>query len=256
MPKEKTLTERRQAIILALEDAGQLSVAALSEQFGVSEVTIRADLQALSEQGLIQRVRGGAMIVSVLPDLSYEVRMQLNAAQKARIGQMAASMVQDGDTIALDASTTAQAITPYLKNINELTVVTNGLKVAMSLLAHPTIHVILVGGTVRREGMSLIGPLDCGIIEDIHIRLGFFGARGFTLEEGLTDVNIGEVRTKRDMVARCRQVVGVFDSRKWGRIATATFAPLQEIDAIITDTEAPPDMIEEVRQRGVNVILV
>ncbi len=256
MGKEHRLTARRQAIIEALEETGQLSVTELSQRFDVSEVTIRADLQALSEQGLIQRVRGGAIITTVLPDLSYEVRMQLNAAQKTKIGQMAASMVQDGDTIMLDASTTAQAITPYLKNISELTVVTNGLKVAMSLLAYPGIHVILVGGSLRREGLSLIGPLDCGLIQDIYIRIGFFGARGFTIEEGLTDVNINEVRTKREMVERCRQVVGVLDSHKWGRIATATFASLQEIDAIITDAKAPPDMVEEVRRHGIDVIQV
>jgi DeoR family transcriptional regulator of aga operon/DeoR family fructose operon transcriptional repressor len=254
--KEHRLTERRQAIIEALEEAGQLSVSALSQRFGVSEVTIRGDLQALSEQGLIQRVRGGAIITTVLPDLTYEVRMQLNAAQKARIGQMAASMVHDGDTIALDASTTSQAITPYLKNISELTVVTNGLKAAMSLLAHPGIHVILVGGSLRREGLSLTGPLDCGLIPDIHIRIGFFGARGFTLEEGLTDVNIAEVRTKREMVGRCRQVVGVIDASKWGRIATATFASLDHINALITDVEAPQEMLAEVRRRGVDVIIV
>jgi len=254
--KERNLTQRRQAIISALEEAGQLSVTELSQRFGVSEVTIRVDLQALSEQGLIQRVRGGAIITSVLPDLSYEVRMQLNADQKARIGKMAASMVHDGDTIALDASTTAQAITPHLKHINELTVVTNGLKVAMSLLAHSQIHVILVGGSLRREGLSLIGPFDCGLIEDIHIRLGFFGARGFTIEEGMTDVNIGEVHTKREMVARCREVVGVIDASKWGRVATSTFAPLEQINAIITDTNAPAEMVAEARRRGVDVLLV
>ena len=256
MDTEHRLPTRRQAIVEALEEAGQLSVSELSERFGVSEVTIRADLQALSEQGLVQRIRGGATIAKVLPDLTYEVRMQLNAAQKARIGRMAASMVHHGDTIALDASTTAQAITPYLKNINELTVVTNGLKVAMSLLAHPAIHVIMVGGSIRREGMSLVGPLNCGLIQDIHIRIGFFGARGFTIEEGMTDVSIGEVRTKREMASRCRQVVGVFDSRKWGRIATATFATLDQINAIITDADAPAALVEAVRGRGVDVMVV
>ena len=256
MGKEHSLTARRQAIIEALEEAGQLSVAELSQRFGVSEVTIRADLQALSEQGLIQRVRGGAIITTVLPDLSYEVRMQLNAAQKARIGRMAAQMVHDGETIMLDASTTAQAVAASLKNFNELTVITNGIKIAMSLLAYSGVHVIVIGGSLRREGLSLIGPLDCGIIEDIHIRIGFFGARGFTIEEGMTDVNIDEVRTKREMVARCRQVVGVFDASKWGRIATSTFATLDQIDTIITDAAAPAAMIEEVRRRGVEVKIV
>ncbi len=256
MGKEHSLTSRRQAIIEALEESGQLSVLELSQRFGVSEVTIRADLQALSNQGLIQRVRGGAIIAFVLPDLSYEVRMQLNAAQKSEIGKMAASMVQDGDTIALDASTTAQAIVPHLKNMSEVTVVTNGLKIAMSLLAYPDIHTILVGGSVRREGLSLIGPLDCGIIQEIHIRIGFFGARGLTIEEGLTDVNIGEVQTKREMVSLCRQVVGVVDASKWGRIAASTFARLDQVNAIITDAAAPADMIEKVRERGVDVIIV
>ena len=256
MGKEHRLTARRQAIVEALENAGQLSVTELSQRFDVSEVTIRADLQALSEQGLIQRVRGGAIITRVLPDLSYEVRMQLNAAQKKRIGRMAASMVHDGDTIALDASTTAQAVAANLKDINDLTVITNGLRVAMSLLAHPGIHVIVIGGSVRREGLSLIGPLDCGLVRDVHIRIGFFGARGFTLEEGMTDVNIGEVRAKREMVVRCRQVVGVFDASKWGRIATSTFAKLDQTNAIITDAEAPPDMVAQAKSRGVDVLLV
>ncbi len=256
MSKENRLTERRQAIIAALEDVGQLSVAELSERFGVSEVTIRADLQALSDQGLIQRIRGGAMIASVLPDLSYEVRKKLNAAQKARIGQMAATMIQSGDTVVLDASTTAQAVVPYLKRLSEVTVITNGLKVAMSMVAFPNIHVVLIGGTLRREGLSLVGPVDCGILADIHIRIGFFGARGFTIEEGLTDVNIDEVRTKRQLVMRCREVVGVFDASKWGRIATSTFASLDQIDAIITDDEAPLDLVAATRARGVEVITV
>jgi len=239
-----------------LEKVGQLSVVELSERFGVSEVTIRADLQALNEKKLIQRVRGGAVVATVLPDLSYEVRKQLNAAKKTRIGKAAAAMIQNGDTIAIDASTTAQAIAPYLKRLNEVTVITNGLKTTMTLLAYPNIHVIMVGGSLRREGLSLIGTLDCGILKEVHIRTGFFGARGFTVEEGMTDVNIGEVKTKRKMVSRCRQVVGVFDASKWGRIATSTFATLDQIDAIITDDEMPVAMIEEVRNLGVEVIVV
>jgi DeoR family transcriptional regulator of aga operon/DeoR family fructose operon transcriptional repressor len=253
--KEHRLTERRQAIVTALEEAGQLSVVDLSKRFDVSEVTIRADLQALSDQGLILRVRGGAMPTTVLPDLSYEVRQQLNAAQKTIIGKRAASMVQDGDTIILDASTTAQAIAPHLKNISELTVITNGLKMATALVAFPNIHVVLVGGSLRREGLSLVGPIDCGIIKDIHIRIGFFGARGFTIDEGLTDVNVDEVMTKREMVARCRQVVGVIDANKWGRIATSTFANLDQINTLITDADAPQAAIDDVRQRGVEVII-
>ncbi len=256
MGKPHRLTERRQAIIAALEEAGQLSVAELSQRFGVTEVTIRADLQALSEQGLVQRVRGGAMATTALPELSYDVRKQLHAAQKTRIGKMAATLIRNGDTIAIDASTTAQAITPHLQHLAELTVITNSLKVAMALLVYPQIHVLMPGVSLRRESISLVGPIENSAIADIHIRLGFFGARGFTLQEGLTDVNLDEVRTKRELVARCRHVIGVIDAHKWGQVATATFASLDQIDTIITDSDAPEHMVEDVRARGVRVILV
>lgn len=256
MGKPHRLTERRQAIVAALEEAGQLSVAELSKRFDVSDVTIRADLQALSEQGLVLRIRGGAMTTTALPELSYDVRQQLNAAQKARIGQMASTFVRDGDTIVIDASTTAQAITPFLQHLNELTVITNSLKVALALLAYPQLHVLMPGVSLRRESISLVGSINDSAIAGIHIRIGFFGARGFTIEEGLTDVNLDEVRTKRDLALRCKQVIGVIDARKWGKVATATFASLDEIDMIISDTDAPPSMVEDVRARGVEVILV
>jgi len=254
--KPHRLTERRQAIVTALEEAGQLSVAELSERFDVSDVTIRADLQALSEQGLVLRVRGGAMATTALPELSYDVRQQLRAAQKARIGQMAATFVRNGDTIVIDASTTAQAIVPFLPQQAELTVVTNSLKVAIALLSFPQVNVLMPGISLRRESISLVGSIEDTAIANIHIRIGFFGARAFTLEEGMTDVNLDEVRTKRDLVLRCRQVVGVIDARKWGQVATATFASLDEIDTVITDSDAPPDMVQEARARGVEVILV
>lgn len=256
MGKAHRLTERRQAILAALEQSGYLSVAALSQRFNVSEVTIRGDLQALSEQGMVQRVRGGAMATTTLPELSYDVRKQLNAAQKARIGEKAASLIHDGDTIAIDASTTAQAITAHLERFSELTVITNSLKVAMALLAYPQIQVLMPGVSLRRESISLVGPIKESAIADIHIRIGFFGARGFTIEEGMTDVNLDEVKTKRELVERCRHVVGVFDAQKWGQVATATFATLDQINTIISDARAPAEMVEAARAHDIEVILV
>ena len=113
MGKEHRLTERRQAIVAAVEQAGQLSVAELSARFNVSEVTIRTDLQALSQQGLLLRTRGGALATKVLPELSFDVRQQQYAEQKARIGKEAAKLVRLSDPIALDASTTAMPIIPH-----------------------------------------------------------------------------------------------------------------------------------------------
>ncbi len=256
MGKEHHLTERRQAILSALEEARQLSVSELSVRFDVSEVTIRSDLQALSDQGVLLRTRGGALASQIMPEMSFDVRQQQYAEQKSRIGKAAAALVKDGDTIAIDASTTAQAVIPYIRHLSELTVITNSLKVTMGLLGYPNIQVILPGGNLRRDSISLIGQSGSDLIQDIHIRLGFFGARGLTLQEGLTDVNIDEVKTKQFLVKRCQRVVVMADARKWGQVATATFASMDQVDSIITDFGAPSVMVDALRQQGVDVTLV
>ena len=256
MGKEHRLAERRYAILTALEDAGQLSVADLSVRFDVSEVTIRQDLQALSEQGQLLRTRGGALSTNSLPELSFDLRQQQFAAQKAKIGQAAAILIHYGDTIFLDASTTSQTIIPQLKRLSELTVITNSLKVAMNLLDSPQIHVILPGGSLRRTSISLVDQPHCDLIDDINIQIGFFGARGLTLAEGLTDVSLNEVWMKRAMVERCQQVVGLIDARKWGKVAASTFAHLNQIDTVISDSAAPDSLVKQVRQHKVEVILV
>lgn len=256
MGKEHRLAERRQNIVAALEEAGELSVEDLSARFDVSEVTIRQDLQALSNQGLLLRTRGRAFATSIMPEFSFDVRQQQQAVQKQRIGRAAAALVAHGDTIFLDASTTAQAMIPYLKPLSELTVITNSLKAVMSLLDSPQIHVILPGGHLRRESISVVGqPLD-NSLEGINVQIGFFGARGVTASEGLTDVNLSEVTMKRAMVERCRRVVGVVDARKWGNVATATFASAEQIHLLITDSDAPIEMVNEMRQHRVEVLLV
>ncbi len=239
-----------------LERAGQLSVGDLSVRFDVSEVTIRQDLQALSNQGLLLRTRGRAFATNVMPEFSFDVRQQQQAVQKQLIGQAAAKLVTHGDTIFLDASTTVQAMIPHLKTFSELTVITNSLKAAMSLLDAPQIQVILPGGHLRRESISLVGQPHDKVLEGINVQIGFFGARGVTAEEGLTDVNLNEVSMKRAMVERCRRVVGMADARKLGNVAAVTFARLDQVHILITNTDASPDLIQEIRECGVEVMVV
>jgi DeoR/GlpR family transcriptional regulator of sugar metabolism len=162
-------------------------------------------------------------------------------------------MIQPGDTIALDASTTSMAIVPYITHLPQLTVVSNSLKIAMSLLRVPQVHVIIPGGYLRRESLSIVGQAHSDLIEDIHMRAGFFGAWGLTPEHGLTDINLEEVRTKKRMVSRCQYVVGIVDARKWGQVAAATFANISQINLIITDDSAPITMIDQIRDMGVEV---
>ncbi len=256
MGKTHRLAIRRQAILNALEDAGQLSVKELSERFDVSEVTIRADLQALSEQNLLLRTRGGGLSIGNLPELSFDVRQQQYGAEKSRIGKAAAGMVESGTTIAVDASTTALALLPHLDHVSDLLVITNSLKVAMTVLRMPNIQVFVMGGNLRRDSISLVGQMNHGFTRDFQIGAGFFGARGLNIEHGLTDIHLEEIRIKRRLVQSCQRVVGVFDARKWGQVATATFAHLEQIDTIISDKAAPESLVAQVCDLGVEVILV
>lgn len=256
MGKAHRLTERRQQIVEAVGKYGQLSVTELSRKLDISEVTIRHDLQALSDQGFLLRTRGGAVSTNKLPEFSFHVRQQQYAAQKRRIGKAAAALVHHGDTIFLDASTTAHAVIPYLKRYPELTVITNSLKAAMAFLDSPQIQVILTGGYLRRESISLVGMKFEKMLSDINIQTGFFGARGLTIDNGLTDVNINEVETKRKIVDSCHQVVCVVDSRKCGKVAAYTFAGLDQVNTIITDRDAPKNLIRQIRERRIKVVSV
>jgi DeoR/GlpR family transcriptional regulator of sugar metabolism len=250
------LQERREQIVTLLEREGRVSVAALSERFGLSQATIRSDLDALATQGLLVRTHGGA-IGSDRSDLelSFEVRRRLYSSQKQRIGDAAAAMVEDGEAIALDASTTALALADQIKGRRELTVITNGLVIAMALLEAPGVTVLMPGGFMRRDSASLTGLVGSEFLKQFNFQKGFFGAKGLTLEDGLTDVNSDEVVVKRDWVAYARRVIAIVDSSKWGRVGFASFASIDQIDCVISDEGAPPDMVAALRKAGVEVII-
>lgn len=251
------LEERRLEILDRINQAGRASVAELSQQFGVSEVTIRADLQALAERNLIVRTHGGAIPALRGPyELSLATRRQQQVAEKGRIGVAAAAMISDGDAIFLDSSSTALAIAQNLKNCRDLTVITNGLTIAQELIDAHGVTVVLIGGTLRRETASLIGDDGLERLRRFNIQKGFFGAHGISVAEGLTDVSLAEAEVKRPLIAMCRRVIAVLDATKWGRVGLASFAHLEQIHVVISDVRAPTDLVNQVRSAGVEVVLV
>ncbi len=251
--------ERRQQIMNLLEAEQRVTVPELSQQFAVSEVTIRKDLTWLETQGLVRRTHGGAILnaASSSPsEMSIDVREQMQRAEKERIGEAAARYVQDGETIALDASTTALAMVPFLGSKRDLTVATNGMRTGMELSHFPSLSVLLLGGMLRRETYSLVGKWSGPVLEQVNISKAFVGARGLTLRTGLTDVNAEEVELKRAMVETAKEVIAVLDASKWDQVTLATFCPLERLKLIITDTQAPAHMVKLVRKLGVEVVLV
>jgi DeoR/GlpR family transcriptional regulator of sugar metabolism len=248
--------ERREQIVALVGEVGRVSVAELGERFGVTQATIRADLDALAAEQLLVRTHGGAIALDEgRLELSFDFRRRLHAVQKSRIGAAAAAMVEDGEAIILDASTTALAVAVQLKDRRELTVLTNGILIALALIELPDVTVVMPGGFVRRDSASMVGDEGRDFIERFNFQRGFFGAKGFTIEEGLTDVNSAEVVIKENLVARARQVVAIVDSSKWGRIGFASFASIDQIDCVVTDEDAPLDMVSTLREAGVTVVI-
>lgn len=248
------VAERRRAILEQLKRQGRVSVQELSETMQVSAVTIRQDLRNLEQEGLLERTYGGA--VSPQQDanqleLSFDVRRSKNRHEKACIGAFAASLVQEGDSVALDASTSAYAIVPYLKHFKRLTIVTNSLVIAQRFLDRPEVTVLIPGGRMRPDSISTVGQPET--LPEINMNIGFFGAKGITPEIGINDFDPDEVAMKRAMIARCIRPVIVVDSQKWGQIAPYPFQTCEETKHIITTENAPAEMVDAFRQKGIIV---
>lgn len=234
-----------------------MTVHGLSGALGVSAVTIRQDLRALEERGLLQRTYGGAVPrtgAARLQELSFNVRLMQHRAEKQAIAAFAAQFIDDDCSVALDASTSAYAMLPFLQRREKLTIVTNGLVLAQSFLDHPSVKVLVTGGRLRPDSISLVGLVES--MPSVNLNVGFFGARGLTLSVGLTDIDPDEAVMRQAMIARCVHPIILLDSSKWGEIAPYTIAPVDLIQHIVTTELAPSDPIFHLRERGVRVDVV
>ena len=252
--------ERQQHIARIVEEHGRARVAELSRLFGVSGVTIRKDLDLLEQQGRLVRTHGGAVVAHRTgAERAFDIRERLQRAEKDAIGRAAAAMVVDGESIALDASTTALAMARHLTSRGgwvHLTVITNGLRIAAELAGHPGITVAMPAGFVRWEALSIVGPLSEGLFDKVNIQRAFMGAAAFSLEAGLTDATEEEAQIKRLFVTTATEVVGLVDHTKWERAAFATFCPTASLAAVVADAAAPHAIAELLRTRGIDVQLV
>src|SRR5215212_6235626 len=251
------LERRREQILAYLSQHDRTSVGDLSLVLGVSEVTVRKDLDQLEAQGLLTRVHGGAVVSGRgRLEMFFAAREQEHLEEKRRIAQAAAALIQSGQRIFLDASTTALQVTRLIKDREDLIVVTNGLYTALELNFCAGITTIVVGGTMRRRSSSLVGSLNHNSLQRLRVDIGLFGARGVTARDGLMESDIDEAQLKQQLVSTSGLVVGIADSSKFGVMAFSAFALPHEIDRIITDDGAPALMVSELRERDITVTLV
>ena len=258
LPEGVFARERQQQIARIVEEVGRARVVDLAGRFGVSAVTIRKDLLALEGERLVVRTHGGAIKPrGSRPELAFQIRERLQREEKSRMGAVAAARVADGESIVLDASSSALFVARHLKDRGAwhgLTVVTNSIRIASELAGHPGITVLMLGGRVRWEALSVVGPLGDGVFRRVNVQKAFLGAAGFTIESGLSDAMEEEAQIKRSMVAAAREVYAVVDHTKWGRVASATFCRTDQLTGVFTDGEAPPDIVAALHEAGVEVV--
>lgn len=250
--KSASAYERHQNILSLLEAMDSVRVSDLATRLGVSENTIRADLELLDEQGQLTRVRGGAVPKDApsIPAANGHRRSQTNIAQKQWIAQWAASMVEDNDTIMLDASSTVMQIADYISNRHNLVVFTNGVLVAQKLAKEPTNTVILLGGILRQDGNALTGGISEAVLQDYHIKRAFVSCSGFIPEIGFFESDIQEAQMKSLMLKATQQRIILLDSTKIGKVGLTTFASLHDVDYIATDIHSDVQAVHYIRSSG------
>ncbi len=250
------LRHRRMADLV--ESAGFTRVTDLAGHFGVSTVTVRSDLAALEALGQLRRVRGGAVPVSLgVAEKSLELSAAEQAREKVAIGTRAAALVTTGDVVVLDVGSTTTAIAEALmlrRDLRDVTIVTNALNVAMRLeAASDRISVIVSGGTVRPLQHSLVNPYATLLLEQLTAHLAFIGCNGVDATGGVTNRNVAEAEIKRAMVRASRRAVVVADGTKLGEVEVARVCAVTDVDLLVTDSTADPDIVAQLVAAGLDV---
>lgn len=251
--------QRRTAILDLIRDHGAVRVSQLVQQFGVSDMTIRRDLEALADRGLVDKVHGGATAPdgASTEEPGFDAKSVRQLAEKGAIAERAAKMVEPGTAVALSAGTTTAALAMHLVAVPGLTVVTNSIPVADILhrRGRPDQTVILTGG-IRTPSDALTGPVAEAAVRSLNVDMLFLGVHGMSPRTGFTTPNLMEAGTDRVLVTAARRLVVLADHTKWETIGIATIAPLTAADTLITDAGLVADAQAELSSQVGELVVV
>jgi DeoR family transcriptional regulator of aga operon len=256
------VTLRRERMLQLIADREFVRVTELADTFGISDVTVRGDLASLESSHSVRRVRGGVMAPARTsrPEPSFEESLVEFAGEKQRIGEYAASLIGSGMSVLLDVGTTTTAVARALVarlDLEQVTVVTNGLNIALELEpAMPRLTVVVTGGTLRRLQHSLVNPMATVMLEQLHADVAFVGCNGVDPDHGLTNINLPEAEMKRRMIAAARRAVVVADGSKLGQAHLGRIARLADVHTLITGPSAPVHEVQRLRRAGLDVVQV
>ena len=253
--------KRRTEILDQIIHHRVVNVSDLSTQYQISEVSIRRDLETLEQQGFLKRVHGGAVAIpGANQDRTYNAKIQRNIEEKKRIGLVAAQLIQPGDQLMFDSSTTAlqvaRSIPGDLLQSGGLTIISASIAIVQELGQWKDLNFIVLGGIYLPEFRSMVGPTTLRYLSDLRADKAFIGTDGFTIESGVTGSNLLEIEVDRAIAHAAREVIVVTDSSKLGGTGLATIIPVLKINKLITDTNAPIGLVQELRSLGVDVSLV
>ena len=249
--------ERRQSLLDVLRKQPGLRVPELARVLGVSEGTVRNDLNALEREGRLKRVHGGAVLndQNEFQNNSFVRRYKQNVAAKIAIAQEAALLINDGDSIFLDASSTDYYLALELSKRRDLRIVTNGFEVARELAENPTHNVILIGGVVNNSSSSVTGLLSERIIEEMSIEKTFLACSGFSMDRGMTEILLAEAQIKRKVIGSSQALYALVDSSKFGKEDLTSFASPQKIHRLFTDDGISQEWLGRLNDAGVEVTI-
>lgn len=248
--------ERRNKIMQLLNEKNRVTVKELSSHIGVSEATLRSDLNKMEIEDLLTRTHGGAMLKQESDnETSFNAREKKNKEEKTIIAEKAFELIEEKQCILLDASSTALELARYLKKQPlRLTVVTTGVLTALELKENPDLTVIMIGGVVTNRSSSIEGTLGLDILDYVNIDIMFTSGNGFSVDKGLTDFNLYEVELKKQLVKKSNKIVAIVDSSKIGTTSSAAFATTDEIELLVTDKPLHENSSKQLAEKHIDVI--
>ena len=257
-PRRLLTEERRREILAALGQQGRVTIDEIVRRFGVSAVTARSDLNALSQDGALVRSHGGGVRpLTAVPEHSLHARDRIRHAEKMRIAEAAVHLIQPGQTVILCSGTTSLALARLLRQRcpDNLTVIAYTLNVAMQLADLPGLSLIMLGGFLRQVSGALVGPQAESMMQSLHADHCFLSTVGLDAQVGLTTIDIMEAQLNRCMIDNSAQTSVIADSTKFGHRSLSVITKMNAVRRVITDTEAPAGDVERLRTNGVEVVL-
>jgi DeoR/GlpR family transcriptional regulator of sugar metabolism len=247
--------QRRTKMLSILNENKSILVNEIAQKFQVTEETIRRDLKLLEKQGNLIRTHGGAVLPDdIKEEVSIKVREGINTDGKNSIAKMAAKLVNDGDIIILDASTSALYMTKYLKKKVGLTVITNSARIAIEFADADNVKVISTGGKLRNKSLSYVGRVAENVLNGYYANKMFFSCKGFSPKKGLMDSSEEEAEIRKAMIDRSEKVILLCDNKKFNKMGYVNTANVSDLNTIISDIELPKEWISDLKDNEVEIL--